>query len=53
MINTEGIKIRVLFDKKSLSGHRLKGIKEVNPNVAEIFGPKALRSLYIRPSRND
>jgi len=24
----------------------------VNPNVAEIFGPKALRSLYIRPSRN-
>ena len=25
----------------------------VNPNVAEIFGPKALRSLYIRPSRND
>ena len=25
----------------------------INPNVAEIFGPKALRSLYIRPSRND
>jgi hypothetical protein len=25
----------------------------VNPNVAEIFGPKALRSLYIGPSRND
>jgi len=24
----------------------------VNPNVAEIFGPKALRSIYIRPSRN-
>jgi hypothetical protein len=24
----------------------------VNPNVAEIFGPKALRSLHIRPSRN-
>jgi len=23
------------------------------PNVAERFGPKALRSLYIRPSRND
>jgi len=26
---------------------------DINPNVAEIFGPKALRSLYIRPSRND
>jgi len=26
--------------------------KGINPNVAEIFGPKALRSLYIRPSRN-
>ena len=25
----------------------------VNPNVAKIFGPKALRSLYIRTSRND
>jgi hypothetical protein len=25
----------------------------VDPNVAEIFGPKALRSLYIRASRND
>jgi hypothetical protein len=24
----------------------------INPNVAEIFGPKPLRSLYIRPSRN-
>jgi len=25
----------------------------VSPKVAEIFGPKALRSLYIGPSRND
>jgi len=28
-------------------------LADINPNVAEIFGPKALRSLYIRPSRND
>jgi len=26
--------------------------QRLNPNVAEIFDPKALRSLYIRPSRN-
>jgi hypothetical protein len=26
---------------------------KLNPNVAETFGPKALRSLYIGPSRND
>jgi hypothetical protein len=25
----------------------------INPNVAQIFGPKALRSLYIRPSRDN
>ena len=25
----------------------------VNPNVAERFGPKAFRSVYITPSRND
>ena len=25
----------------------------IYPNVAEIFGPKALHWLYIRPSRND
>jgi len=28
-------------------------IQKLYPNVAEIFGPKALRSLYIMPSRND
>jgi len=27
--------------------------RRFDPIVAEIFGPKALRSLYIRPSRND
>ena len=25
----------------------------IYPNVAETFGPKALRSIYIRPLRND
>ena len=28
-------------------------LTKVNLNVAETFGPKALRSVYIRPSRND
>jgi len=43
--------------KREIPHHALEpGVMPVgllNPNVAEIFGPKALRSLYIRPSRND